>query len=45
MATRFSRVSGEYEISGQYRTKGKALRAYTIANKVADVKAKLKEEL
>ena len=38
-------VTSKYEISEQDKTKGKALRVYTLTDKLADVKVKLKKEL
>jgi len=38
-------VTSEYEISEQGKTKGKALRVYTVTAKVVAVKAKLKQVL
>jgi DNA-binding transcriptional ArsR family regulator len=36
-------VTSKYEISEQDKTKGKALRLYTVTDKVTEVKAKLKK--
>ncbi len=38
-------VTSRYEISEGPRSKGKALRVYTVTDKVAEVKAKLKKGL
>jgi hypothetical protein len=38
-------VKSRYELSEQPNSKGKALRVYTVTDKVADVKAKLKKAL
>jgi F420-dependent methylenetetrahydromethanopterin dehydrogenase len=38
-------VTSKYEISEEPRAKGKAIRVYTMTDKVADVKAKLKKGL
>ncbi len=38
-------VRSKYEISELPKSKGKALRVYTITDKVADVRAKLKKGL
>jgi DNA-binding transcriptional ArsR family regulator len=38
-------VTSKYEISEQEKTKGKALRVYTVTDKVADVKTNLKKGL
>jgi DNA-binding transcriptional ArsR family regulator len=36
-------VTSKYEISEEPKTKGKALRVYTVTDKVAELKAKLKK--
>jgi predicted ArsR family transcriptional regulator len=38
-------VTSKYEVSEEPKTKGKALRVYTVTDKVADVKKKLKKGL
>jgi hypothetical protein len=38
-------VKSKYEISEQQKSKGKALRVYTVTDKVTEVKAKRKKGL